>query len=428
MRRAPGNRRSFFWRPSSSSRCRTATSVIHGVAAQRAMTDNAPMQRDSAFGSMAFGSTAFGSMAPPRVASLFAVGALVVALTSAASCDGPNEFTPQPPDAGIDDAAITVLDIGTPCSYDFNNPSAVSPSNQCKNNLTCMIFTRDALVNPGFDLPGWEDQFTTYAETEDIGYCTLKGTYANPPACPAGTSLKLVWSDTAICVRDCSTASECGRADYTCDARFLDVGPTCVRKCSLDVPDCIRSGIIEAPPQSGQLVPVLDFDDMQGASTCNVSTGQCEFVQTHGSAGPGEPCITSADCAAGSGACIQALALDALLIDTDINLDGPGFCASPCTPVDPNVADPTSNCTVGYVCQAAGNLNINFNLIGGPFVVSQQTGAVDARGGFCFHQCVEGVEAACAPFPGTQCGSLDETAVSDNWNGITQCMPDSIRN
>jgi hypothetical protein len=381
--------------------------VIHGVAARRAMADNGLMLR--------------------------LVGLPLLALfAAAASCDGPSEFTPKPPDAGVDDTAITVLDIGTPCSYDFNNPSAVSPSNQCKNGLTCMIFTRDGLVNPGFDLPGWEDQFTVYGDIEDTGYCTLKGTYANPPSCPAGTNLKLVWSDTAICVRQCAAATDCGRADYTCDSRFIDLPPSCVRKCSLDVPDCIRSGIIETAPGSGQLAPVLDFDDMQGASTCNVGTGVCEFVQTHGAAGPGEPCTTSADCAAGSGACIQALALDALL-STDINTDGPGFCASPCTPVDPNTTDPTSNCTTGYVCQPAGNLNINFQLIGGPFVVSQQTGAIDARGGFCFHQCVEGVEAACAPFPGTECGSFDQAAaggpeVGAVWNGITQCLPDPIRN
>ena len=383
--------------------------LIHEVAARDAIADNAFMLR----------------------VSVVAVPFLV--FVAGASCDGPSEFTPKPPDAGTDDnTVITVLDIGTPCTYDFNNPSEVSPTNQCKNGLTCMIFTRDGLVNGGFDLPGWEDQFTTYAETEDVGYCTIKGTFATPPSCPAGTTLKALWSDTTICVRQCASAADCGRSDYTCDSRFLDLPPSCVRKCSLDVPDCIRSAVIEAPPGSGQLAPVLDFDDMQGASTCNANTGVCEFVEVHGTAGPGEPCTTSADCAAGSGACIQALALDALLA-TDIDLGGPGFCASPCTPVDPNQFDPQSNCTTGYVCQPAGNLNINFQLIGGPFVVSQQTGAVDARGGFCFHQCVEGVEAACAPFPGTECGSFDQTAaggpeIGAVWNGITQCLPDPLRN
>lgn len=123
---------------------------------------------------------------------------------------------------------------------------------------------------------------------------------------------------------------------------------------------------------------------------------------------------------------MQAPVLAALLA-TEINEDGPGFCASPCTPVDPNQQDPQSNCSVGYVCQAAGSLNINFNLIGGPIVLDQASGGIDTRGGFCFHQCVVGVESACAPFPGTACGTFDEVAANDTWNGITQCLPDPVR-
>lgn len=352
--------------------------------------------------------------------------AMVVA--TGASCEGPSEFVPDPPDAGVDDDVVTVLDIGVPCSYDFNNPSPASPSNQCKRNLTCMISTRDGAITSGYELPGWEDQFTTYGETADLGFCTLKGTYANPPACPAGTELKLLWSDVAVCVRSCGAPADCGRADYTCDARFLDLGPSCVRKCTLDVPDCIRSGITESAPGNGELIPVLDFDDMSGASQCNVESGLCEFVNQHGVAGPGEPCNSSQDCAEGSGACMQALALDALLA-TDVDVNGPGFCASPCTPVaDPTQQDPQSNCTVGYVCQPSGHgLSINFDFLGGPFVRAS-SGAIDARGGFCFHQCELGVESACAPFPGTQCGSFDEVAANGEWNGITQCLPDPIRN
>lgn len=343
---------------------------------------------------------------------------LIVLVLGQVGCDGPNEFEPKTPDAGFDPNSITAADIGIPCVYDRADPNR-NPAEDCKTGLACLIVTRG--LPSGLELPIWEDHFTVYGTGSDVGMCTPQGTFANPPSCPAGTVLKLLFSDVAICVRTCDNPSDCGRADYTCDARFFDTDESlCVRKCSLDVPDCVRSGIIEQPPQSGQLIPALAFQDLAGDSQCNVDEGICEFVGQRGVAGPGEPCSRTQDCESGS-ACLQGPLLAATL-RTAIDPAAPGFCASPCTPAE----DSQSNCSVGFVCQAAGELNLGF-AAPGPFAANLENGVVDGRGGFCFHQCELNVESACGPFPGTECGSFDGVAAGDTWNGITQCLPDALR-
>lgn len=380
------------------------------------------------YGGVAHGAFIADNEAMRRV--LLSAGlALANVLTACAACDGPSSFEPELPDAGGGGDVVTAADIGTPCVYDFADPNK-SPASDCKTGLACLIFTSDNEFTSGLELAGWDDQFTVYGSAADVGMCTLQGTLANPPLCPSGTVFKLLFPDVAICVRACSTPADCGRADYTCDARYFDTAASlCVRKCTLDVPDCVRSGIIEEPPGSGQLIPALAFQDLAGESQCNLEQGVCEVVLQRGLAGPGEPCAQTADCEAGS-ACLQGPLLDATLA-TNLDPLAPGFCGSPCTPVDAS-QDPQSNCSVGFVCQAGGNLNLNFNLLSiagvpGPFALDLSSGLVDGRGGFCFHQCGAFVESACASFPGTACGSFDEAAANVPWNGLSQCLPDALR-
>jgi hypothetical protein len=355
--------------------------------------------------------------------------ALLVGVLPGTACDGYGEYDGGViPDGGLRDAGPTGADIGTPCTYRYDGQN---PTNDCPAGLQCFIFTADGEYTTNLALPTWEDQFTLYKGDVDEGYCTLIGTLARPPACPAGSVLKVFSTDITACVRTCSQPADCGRPGYTCDVRYYDVIDgesrpikTCVKECSFDVPDCVRSGIILNPQNQQQLIPALAFQDLAGESQCAVEEGVCAFVTTHGTAGPGEPCTRTEQCEAGS-VCLQGPILAAVLSPAvPLDPDAPGFCASPCTPVLDPQGDPGSNCSFGYVCQAAGNLTLGF-----PFttVIDLRSGGLDLRGGFCFHQCVGGIEGACNPIPGTGCGSFDELAADDDWNGVPMCLPDAIR-
>jgi hypothetical protein len=336
------------------------------------------------------------------------------------SCDTQGEY-----ERGIADDAgpgggggVPLSSIGTACRYFYDG---VNPTNDCPVGTECLIVTGDAAYTSNLQLPAWEDQFTLYLGDHDEGYCTLVGTTAAPPTCPAGSVLKVFTTNITACLRTCQSPADCSRPGYTCDRRYLDVDPPlCMKQCSFDVPDCVRSGVFADPQNPTTLFPALSFEDMTGASTCVVDDGICGAVATHGTKGPGEACFQTSECAAGS-VCIQGPVVAAVLQrDPPVDANGPGFCASPCTPVAQG-EDPRSNCSLGYVCQEAGNLTLNFP----GMIVLASNGGVDSRGGYCFHQCQAGLEGACGPFPGTVCGDIDD-AVGAPWNQVSMCLPPAM--
>ena len=324
-------------------------------------------------------------------------------------------------DAGPDDPGPSAADIGVPCTYEEG--SGQSPTNDCARGLECVIVSSDGAWNPGFALPIWQDNFTTYdnGAGTSSGFCSLVGSLAAPPVCPAGTE-ELLLANVATCVRTCSPPQDCGRGDYTCDVRYFSVGdvgaaPVCVRKCGLDVPDCVRSGMMVT--QEG-LMPALAAQDLQGESQCDTETGICTFVAQHGVAGPGEPCTATEQCEAGM-MCLQGPLLAALNPAADPN--GAGFCALPCAPND---QDPSAPCQAspvagaGFVCQPVGSLNLGYDPL---IMVDLETGNLYQGGGFCFQQCELGVESNCDGVNGTVCASFDEPAFGAAWNQFPMCLP-----
>ncbi|MFZ9888503.1 MAG: hypothetical protein ACO3JL_13475 [Myxococcota bacterium] len=344
---------------------------------------------------------------------------------------GPNTYDPIEADAGP--AAPTgpsAADIGTKCEY---RGDGANPSNTCPAGLSCLLYTYDGLYIPkapggtqNFTAHIWDDHFTVYRDDGiDEGYCTVIGTWAAPPICPRGTELKLFETNLAVCLRSCSAPSDCGRERYTCDTRFLDVGPTCVTGCSLDVPQCIRSGVFA--PAQGNASPAryLAADDLAGASTCDVASGICAPNLSTGDRAPGQPCATTSDCELES-VCIQAPLLQA--IDGSLPANTTGFCAQPCKP-DPQ--NPLSGgCRTGFACQQGFTLGH-----GPPFaLISLQNGQTLEAGGVCFPDC-QATGGACDSYPGTTCGqprtALFTTSMLGSqpwsWNQVSMCLPDSLR-
>ena len=382
-----------------------------GVAGTAAIADNETMKRILAF-------------------ALFAA--------SAAGCDGSGTFTPGGADAGPgpDPNTVTLDEIGVPCSYDPTDPAHPNPTNECAEGLQCLIVTSEAppVYDSGLGLSAWEDQFTVYNSDPrvDVGYCTLKSDNLAQLPCPAGSVLKVLSPNITVCLRQCTEPADCGRADFVCDERYYDTpGGLCVHQCKVDVPDCIRSGVIQNPQQAGQLIPALAFSDLTGDRQCDAQQGVCVDVgNVRGHAGPGEACFATQDCETGS-VCFQAPLLEAVLpAGSPIDSGGAGFCASPCKPGPSDPNNPA--CSPAYVCQSVGTLNLGFrdpaNGVPGPIIIDLATGAIDTRGGFCFHQCDTGLNAACDPFPGTTCGSLAEARVDDTWNTTSMCLPAAIAN
>ena len=354
-----------------------------------------------------------------------------------ANCDTSGTFDPNDhKDAGPGGGGIPLEEFGKACTYDPADPAHPNPTNQCFAGLTCLIFTSDGRYTSGLTLSAWEDQFTVFEETPrvDVGTCTLVANLGDQITCPAGTELKVLSTNVLACIKDCNTPVDCGRADFTCDARYYDVtAPAqCVHQCHFDVPDCVRSGIVAVPDSNPPvLTPALAFDDLAGARECDTASGTCVDVSAPGFSGPGEPCTKTSDCEPGA-ACMQAPVLDAVLIGTSGAPVTSGFCASPCDPtaqIDPNTG--AGPCTQGYLCQSAGVLNLGFQdkaaNIPGPIVIDLASGALAFRGGFCFHQCAQGVQGTC-PIAGTTCGSLDEVRVGDIWNTTPMCLPETLAN
>jgi hypothetical protein len=346
---------------------------------------------------------------------------LVVLLFSACPPNGSGSFTGgNEKDAGPGDGGTDLSAIGSRCVYDPS--SGESPTNTCPVGLQCLIVTRDFAFTSGMALDVWEDHFSIYQpDGTDEGYCTLVGNLNSPPVCPIGTVGKLFTGGTIACLRTCSAEGECGRSEYTCDARYLDLvdatgaKASCVRRCGLDVPDCVRSGVIQNPAAPNELITVLAQEDLTGLSTCGEG-GVCAFLnQRTGGSGPGEPCVTSDDCDLGS-TCYQGPLLAAVL---GSDAQAPGFCASPCFP-----GLGADACTTGYACQTAGSLSLGFD---NTLIVNMQSGAVSQAGGFCFFTCEAGVAGNCDSVPQSECGQIDEDLLSTQWNGASMCLPDSVR-
>ncbi|MCC7073121.1 MAG: hypothetical protein IT383_17495 [Deltaproteobacteria bacterium] len=328
-------------------------------------------------------------------------------------------------DAGPSDQGPSAADIGTACTY--QEGGGTNPTNDCADELECVIVSGDGAYNPGFLLPIWQDQFTTYDNEAGTssGSCSLVSSATAPVVCPAGTE-ELLLVDLSMCVHTCSQPQECGRGDYTCDVRYFSVGdvgaaPICTRKCGLDIPDCVRSGMMVG--QDGSLVPALALQDLTGESQCDVDTGICAYVAQHGVAGPGAECTATEQCEPGM-MCLQGPLLAAL--NPGANPNGPGFCALPCAPDD---NDPSAPCQgspaagAGFVCQSAGSLNLGFDPL---IMVDLGTGTLYQGGGFCFHQCELGVDGNCDAVDGTSCGSFDEPTLDAAWNQVAMCLPPAV--
>jgi hypothetical protein len=337
------------------------------------------------------------------------------------------------PDAGPGVAPITAADIGTRCEYRYDG---ANPTNTCGAGLSCLIYTLDGayLPNPrgsnaNFTLSVWEDQFTVYrADEVDEGYCTLLGTWQQPPSCPVGTQLKLFSTNLAACVKSCSQPADCGRSDYyTCDVRYQDVsGPVCVRKCGLDVPDCVRSGQFQRP--NGPIAMHLDVADLTGSSYCDVGSGICAGNPGQGFVGPGQICNSTLDCGPDT-VCLQGQLLQA--INPNLPGNAPGFCGQPCKyfPADPLAG----GCAPGFACQPGFTFghgdpaDVNLEDANGFLLVN--FGAGDSfleAGGFCFPDC-QANGGNCAPYPGTQCGAANPATFGYAWNQVSMCLVDPLR-
>lgn len=328
-------------------------------------------------------------------------------------------------DAGPSDDGPSAADVGVTCTYEEGG--GANPTNDCADELECVIVTGDGAFNPGFLLPIWQDQFTTYDNQAgtSAGSCSPVGAATAPVPCPTGTE-ELLLVDLSMCVHTCTQPQECGRGDYTCDVRYFSVGdvgaaPICVRKCGLDIPDCVRSGMMEG--QDGSLVPALALQDLTGESQCDVETGICAFVDQHGVAGPGEECTATEQCEPGM-MCLQGPLLAAL--NPGANPNGPGFCALPCAPDD---NDPSAPCQgspaagSGFVCQPAGTMNLGFDAL---IMVDLETGTLYQGGGFCFHQCELGVDGNCDAVEGTTCSSFDDATFDAAWIQVPMCLPPAV--
>ena len=344
-------------------------------------------------------------------------------------------------DAGVvPGGGITAADIGTACSYDPSAPLPSNPTNTCKQGLNCLIFTSDLGYIPfppgsarNFTKSVWEDQFTNYrADGIDEGICTLIGSWQAPPACPAGTSLKFLATDLAVCVRNCQNAIDCGRDGDVCDYRFLDVGGgQCVRSCTFDIPDCVRSGhlVFQQQGENGEVTQsaigfYLAVDDLTGSSICDVSSGTCINNDVEGLRGPGEPCASSSDCLRGT-ACIQGDVLRSL--KPSLPSTTQGFCAQPCKPIAQQQFA-GGGCNAGFFCQAGftfGHGNPLAEQANQPFsLINLQNSEVLEAGGFCFPGC--DADPTCASYPGTRCGAAASDITQYDWNQQAMCLPPAL--
>lgn len=349
-------------------------------------------------------------------------------------------------DSGPLPTGPTAAEIGTVCTYDASTGG--NPSNTCPSGLSCLIVTYDGLYVPfpasnptqNFTKHIWEDHFTIYrADGIDEGYCTLIGSWSAPPACPVGTSLKLFDTNLAVCLRDCQAPGDCGRPGYTCDARYMDLGPTCVRGCTLDFPECVRSGQLQRQatggPNGGPIIAMhLNAADLAGSSYCDVGSGICQANPGGGFAGPGEPCDDTRDCQIES-VCVQGDLLES--VNPNLPANSTGFCAAPCKPNADNPLD--GGCRTGFACQAGfvfghGNpYDPNLEDANGFLLMNPSTASFLEAGGFCFPS-ADATGGVCDTFPGTSQGRPDSTTFTNSmqgapwqWNQVSMCLTDSLR-
>jgi len=365
------------------------------------------------------------SILKPHHGLAFLAAALILSLATACTDSGDFDGGVEPDPEPNATPTITAADIGTRCVY--NPTTGENPSNDCAPGLTCLIVTRDLAYAPyafgdqrNLSLPLWENHFTYYrADGNDEGYCTLVATQtAGVQTCPVGTTNKALWSNMQACVKNCTQALDCNREGFACDLRFIDIssvgGNHCVRKCTNDEPDCVRTGWF-TDPQTQQARPMVAIQDLLGASSCNLESGICQFRQEFGNAGPGERCYSNADCQ-----------------DEMICLNGPmigqpdqtgGACGQPCIPhpQPQTAADLQSTCTSGNVCQAGitGGLS--------PYtVIDLDNGQTNNLGGYCFPQCALNT-SNCAAYEGTACGQINEAVFGQGWNGVSMCLVPELR-
>jgi hypothetical protein len=160
------------------------------------------------------------------------------------------------------------------------------------------------------------------------GYCSKKcggGVLSIGAVCPLGSQCTQLTEASSVCLRQCSTATDC-RPGYVCAA---DRGP---------VPVCVPSCLADA--------------DCKAPLGCNTGTGVCE-AGTHALGRIGGTCAATADCA--SQKCVTEAASMA-------QFPG-GYCVASCTAADEDkpcpggdglcVGLPDSSGTTGYVCLGA---------------------------------------------------------------------------
>lgn len=380
-------------------------------------------------------------MRTPSTAFARSVVTLALALASGCSAGSGGFDGGVLPDSGPLPTGPTAADIGVRCEYDASTQE--NPSNTCPAGLSCLIVTWDGLYVPfpasnptqNFTKHVWEDHFTIYRpDGIDEGYCTLIGTWDNPPLCPVGTELKVLDTNMAVCLRSCGAPGDCGRAGYTCDRRFLDVGPTCVRGCTVDYPECVRSGQLLRPNQQNVFELHLEASDLGGSSFCDVGSGVCQGNPGGGAVGPGEPCADTRDCMAGS-VCVQGDLIAS--VNPNLPATSPGFCGQPCKP-DPD--DPLAGgCTQGFACQAGfvfghGNpYDKNLEDANGFLLFNSLSGAFLEAGGFCFPS-ADATGGVCDTFPGTAEGRPSAQTFQASmggspwaWNQVSMCLVDSLR-
>jgi hypothetical protein len=360
-------------------------------------------------------------MAPSlRFASL-----LVLTAVTVAACEGNGgTYTPDPPGPPPPPTGIRAEDIGTACIFD--PATGESPSLDCVRGTTCFISTPDNSFTPNgvrgdpLKLPAWEDPFTTdLGDGRIMGFCTVIN---QPDACPAGTRAKAFQSSSGIftaCIRTCSDDRNCPRASDVCDPRFFDddgsdgfIGNegSCVRKCEVDLPDCIRSGVIPGAPGQGRTV--LLGTDSFGDAQCNQQTGRCEHGISKGTGTLGERCLSSSQCAQDS------ICLQGPLFDTPF-----GFCTSPA--IFDQQSPTSSTCSVGTVPQTG----LTFGPWTPELVVDVQSPIVQ-QVGYCFFQCQLDGAQICDQYEGTVCGGADPEAFQlpgPDPMPLSMCLPDSIR-
>jgi hypothetical protein len=357
---------------------------------------------------------------------------LVTVVGCTAGGNGTFDAGPDNNDSGTTGPLITAADIGTKCEY-FSD--GVNPSDTCPLGLSCLIYSYDGQYIPrppgsgqNLTLNVWEDHFTVYRDDGvDEGYCTLMGTWQQPPLCPAGSQLKLLATNIAVCVRSCTQAADCGRAGYTCDTRFIDVqGGACVRGCQYDYPDCVRSGQLQRPVQNGGIALHLLAEDVGGSSMCDVSTGLCAAAP-NGSQLPGQACNHTGECIDGT-VCIQSEILQAM--NPNVPANATGFCGQPCKP--DQMMPLSGGCLQGSACQAGftfghGNpLDTNLQDANGFLLYNGATGDYLEAGGFCFPEC-QSNPTACDIEPGTVCGAANTATFGQAWNQVSMCLMDPLR-